>query len=108
LLLFRRKSLLHASHLIPHEGRIAIVTNVGMGRGCVGAQAIAGRVTVSDRQAHQTNDAGADGKSVWFWHPLLVSTRRSFDHPDRDGQNPNPPMTVARRIRRREERAISR
>ena len=94
-----------------HEGTLAIVTNVGVrcgGRGSVGrASVIAGRFSVSDGIAPD-DDAKAYGKSVWFWHPLLVSNRRRFCKPDRARQNLNPPMTVTRRIRRREERAISR
>ena len=31
----------------------------------------------------QTNDACAYGQVVWFWHPLLVSSRRRFFEPDR-------------------------
>jgi hypothetical protein len=41
-----------------------------------GAQEIAGRFSVSDSQACRTNDADAYGKTVWSWHPLLVSSRR--------------------------------
>ena len=44
----------------------------------------------------QTNGAEAYGKTAWSWHPLLVSSRRSFDRPDRVRQNINPPMTEAR------------
>jgi hypothetical protein len=56
----------------------------------------------------QDDGANAYGKSVWFWHPLLVSNRRRFYAPNRARRTFNPPMTVTRRIRRREERAISR
>jgi len=35
----------------------------------------------------QTNGAEADGKAVWSWHPLLVSSRRRFCEPDRVRQN---------------------
>jgi hypothetical protein len=70
-----------------------IVTDVGMGcggRGGVGAQArLQGGQSVSDRAARKTNGAlpggafwrrrvAAYGKSVWSWHPLLVSSRRRF------------------------------
>jgi hypothetical protein len=53
-------------------------------------------------------EVAAYGKTVWFWHPLLVLNRRRRCRLDRVRQNLNPPMTVARRIRRREEHGISR
>jgi hypothetical protein len=56
----------------------------------------------------ETNGADADGKAVWFWHPLLVSSRRRRCWADRVWQNLNPSMTVTRRIRHRGERGISR
>src|SRR3954447_22006695 len=48
------------------------------GRGSVGrAMAIAGRVEPRERLAAcETNGACADGKTVWSWHPLLVSSWR--------------------------------
>ena len=74
-----------------------------------GAQGIAGRFAVSDSQARRTNDADAYGKTVWFWHPLLVSSRRRFSLAQPGlTKSFNPPMTVTRRIRRRGERGISR
>ena len=91
---------------------MAIVTNVGAGcggRGSVGAQAVfAGR---SDREwtlAAQTNGADAYGKTVWSWHPLLVSSRRRFAKSNRASCAVNSLATVTRRIRRRGERGISR
>ena len=47
--------------------------------------AIAGRVfgLVSDQAARKTNSAEADGKAVWSWHPLLVSSSRVAERPDR-------------------------
>src|SRR6266566_3280774 len=57
--------------LIPHEGRIAIVTDVGMGCGgrdsVVRADVIAGRVarSVSDLRARETSGVVADGEVVW-------------------------------------------
>ena len=36
----------------------------------------AGFWSVSDQPARQTNGAEAYGKTVWSWHPLLVSSRR--------------------------------
>ena len=50
----------------------------------------------------------AYGKTMWFRHPLLVSNRRRCCEPNRVSQAVNPPMTVTRRIRRREEHGISR
>jgi hypothetical protein len=43
--------------------------------------AIAGRVFfgfVSERPARGRTMLPADGKAVWSWHPLLVSSRRRF------------------------------
>ena len=62
---------------------------------------------VSDRGA-QTNGAEAYGKTVWSWHPLLVSSWRRFCEPNRVRQIVNSPTTVTRRIRRRGERGINR
>ena len=42
----------------------------------------AGRDAV-DADAPITNGADADGKTVWSWHPLLVSSRRRFFEPNR-------------------------
>ena len=61
------------------EGRIAIVTNAG--RDAVDAAAsarevIAGRSS-RERSARRTNGAcTAYGKTVWSWHPWLVSSCR--------------------------------
>ena len=62
---------------------------------------------MSDQSA-QTNGAEAYGKTVWSWHPLLVSSRRRQCWPNRVRQNLNPLTTVTRRIRRRGEHGISR
>ena len=62
---------------------------------------------MSDRQTRKTSGAEAYGKSVWSWHPLLVSSRRRCVGPTGRGHVVNSPMTVARRIRRRGERVIS-
>jgi hypothetical protein len=56
----------------------------------------------------QTNGALADGKAVWFWHPLLVLNSRRRVSPTGLRQTFNPRMTVTRRIRRRGEHGISR
>jgi hypothetical protein len=67
-----------------------------------------GGLTRERRRARKTNGAIADGKAVWSWHPLLVSSRRRCCEPNRARKTVNPPMTVTRRIRRRGERGISR
>src|ERR1700704_877844 len=56
----------------------------------------------------QTNGVVAYGKTVWFRHPLLVSSRRRRVGPTGRGYSVNSPMTVTNRIRRRGERGISR
>ena len=63
---------------------------------------------MSEQPAHQTNDAEAYGKTVWFWHPLLVSSWRRFFEPNWARSAANPSATVTRRIRRRGEHGISR
>ncbi|WP_249791303.1 hypothetical protein [Bradyrhizobium sp. SRL28] len=50
----------------------------------------------------------AYGKSVWFWHPWLVSSWRRLIESNRVRWAVNPAATEARGIRLREERAISR
>jgi hypothetical protein len=85
----------------PRRGALTIVTNVGAGcggRGSVGrAGLVAGQaLPVSDRGAQDERrcnrlrkrfggrarsakplgEGSADGKTVWSWHPLLVSSRR--------------------------------
>jgi hypothetical protein len=50
---FRPKSPAYFDRLIPHEGTLAIVTNVGMGWDAVDAKALL------------TNSADADGEVVW-------------------------------------------
>src|SRR6267143_3808216 len=59
-------------------------------------------------EAFWRNRVAAYGKSVWFWHPLLVSSWRRRVDPTGFRQSFNPSATVTRRIRRRGERAISR
>jgi hypothetical protein len=73
------------------EGALAIVTNVGAGsggRGSVVAQGCcrAGYPLSEAREqstSASTNGADAYGKTVWSWHPLLVSSRRRFFKPNR-------------------------
>ena len=100
------------------------------GRGSVGrAGMFAGRLSVSDRQRvderrlkpppelrpvanGQSNGLvkeAAYGKTVWSWHPLLVSNRRRFSRsPTGSRKTVNSPMTEARGIRLRGELGISR
>jgi hypothetical protein len=96
----------------PHEGRIAIVTDAGRdavdaaASGARSDRRAGSHEPVSDQSA-QTNGAAsgfakakarragtkpgeaswrrrvADGKAVWFWHPLLVSSWRRCCEPDR-------------------------
>ncbi len=67
----------------PQEGRIAIVTDVGCGErwpqsaGRAGRFSQGGLRSVSESRA-PTNGVDADGKAVWSWRPLLVSSRRRF------------------------------
>jgi hypothetical protein len=79
-----------SSSLASRPGRraLAIVTNVGVGcggRGSVVAQGSAGRVPGFREHpvGAKTSDVVADGKAVWSWHPLLVSTWRRFFEPNR-------------------------
>ena len=50
----------------------------------------------------------AYGKTVWSWHPWLVSNRRRLFEPDGLRSTANSPMTEARGIRLRGELGISR
>jgi hypothetical protein len=58
--------------------------------------------------ARQTNGAFAYGKTVWSWHPWLVSSRRRFAKLNRAMRAANSPATEARGIRLRGELGISR
>jgi hypothetical protein len=93
----------------PKEGRIAIVTDVGLGcggRGSVVAREHrrAGRKTRERSTGARTNGAYAYGKAVWSWHPLLVSSWRRLSNPTGFRSAANLSATVTRRIRRRGER----
>ncbi len=109
-LLIVRKSAAYSRGLIPHEGRVMIVTNVGMrcgGRGSVGCARNRGAAfgRVSDQPAHgrtmllrsRQRVAGcahagkaswrrlfAYGEAVWSWRPLLASSWRRCCEPNRD------------------------
>src|SRR5437016_10651640 len=79
--------------LVPHEGRLAIVTDAG--RDAVDAAALGVRW---DRRAgssepvsslrHADEQRYADGEVVWSWHPLLVSSWRRRCRPDRASTTP--------------------
>src|SRR5882672_6609169 len=82
------KSVLESPPSRPSEGRIAIVTDAGwdaVDAATSGAHVIAGRVLWARERSDgaQTNGAEADGKTVWSWHPLLVSSWRRRRRPDR-------------------------
>ena len=53
-------------------------------------------------------EEAADGKTVWSWHPLLVSSRWRWSGPTGLRSIANPSATEARGIRLRGERGISR
>src|SRR5437867_4011021 len=67
---------------VPLEGRIARRHERGAGCGGRGSvrrcQGMAGRVDTARELTNgtRTNGANADGKAVWFWHPLLVLNSR--------------------------------
>ena len=98
--------------LIPHEGASAIVTNVGVGcggRGSVGrASMIAGRFfrerSSRARRTMLMRTAKACGSGTRCWCQI----GGGIASPTGSRNTVNPPVTVTRRIRRREERAISR
>src|SRR5467141_1708543 len=107
------KSLLELLASRPTEGRIAIVTDAGWdaldaAAFCARWDRRANRKICERSTARGRETIAAYGKTVWSWHPLLVSSRRRLYRPDRVRQNLNPPMTVTRRIRRRGEHDISR
>jgi hypothetical protein len=77
------------------------------------ARGIAGRPQALSWACERLIRAGraaqfAYGKSVWFWHPWLVSSWRRLFESNRVRRAVNPAATEARGIRLREERAISR
>ena len=83
------------------------------GRDGVARGGIAGRSQASSWGCERLIRAGraaqfAYGKSVWFWHPWLVSSWRRLFEPNRVRWAANPAATEAREIRLRGERAISR
>src|SRR5437763_15158387 len=77
------------SRTVPsHRG--AVRDRYGRGAGCGGregvrrAMAVAGRDEPRERfAACKMIGALADGKAVWFWHPLLVLNSRRLSRPDR-------------------------
>ena len=58
--------------------------------------------------SRRMDGAVAYGKTVWSWHPWLVSSRRRFAKLNRAMRAANSPATEARGIRLRGERGISR
>ena len=77
------------------------------------ARGIAGRPRAWSRGCEQLIRAGraaqfAYGKSVWFWHPWLVSSCRRLFESNRVRSTANPAATEARGIRLRGEHGISR
>ena len=107
----------NSRHPVPREGRSPSSRTFGdrdaqwsARRRFRARKGIAGRASVCERSAaRRTSGAVADGKAVWSWHPLLVSSRRRCCSSPTGSRKPfNSPMTVARRIRRRGERDISR
>ena len=77
------------------------------------ARGIAGRSQALSWGCERSVRAGraayfAYGKSVWFWHPWLVSSWRRLFESNRVRSAANPFATEARGIRLRGERAISR
>ena len=65
------------------------------------------KLVSGSRRARRTAQA-AYGKTVWSWHPLLVSSCRWRDRFRPDRSAIKPAVTVTRRIRRRGEHGISR
>ena len=116
------KSPLHLlAHPVPPRGALAIVTNEGRvavdaaASGACGGRR-AGLSSVSERSAQtigaklrpNRRSEAAYGKTVWSWHPLLVSSRRRSVDPTGFEQSFNPPATEAKRTRLRGEPGISR
>jgi hypothetical protein len=121
----------NSCHPVLRRGALAIVTNVGTGcggRGSVGARSVsragfrerARRADERRLNAFARSLAGgtgwlnglaeeaAYGKTVWFWRPLLASSRRRFAKLNRAMRAVNSPAMEARRIRLQGELGISR
>ena len=83
------------THCIPShsEGRFAIVTSVGWDAVDAAALGVTRNRRAGWRKARerfastQTNGAKAYGKTVWSWHPLLMSSWRRFYESNRVRQN---------------------
>ena len=105
------------SRLVPSERGVSRSSRT-LGTGCGGRGSVVrangwlqggSNMDFRERTAGvQTSDAEADGKTVWSWHPLLMSSWRRHVDPTGCGRAANSSTTVTRRIRRRGERAISR
>jgi hypothetical protein len=121
----------NSCHPVLRRGALAIVTNVGTGcggRGSVGASSVsragfrerARRADERRLNAFARSLAGgtgwlnglveeaAYGKTVWSWHPWLVSSWRRLATPNRVMRAINSSATEARGIRLRGEHGISR
>jgi hypothetical protein len=121
----------NSCHPVLRRGALAIVTNVGTGcggRGSVGARSVsragfrerARRADERRLNAFARSLAGgtgwlnglveeaAYGKTVWSWHPWLVSSWRRLATPNRVMRAINSSATEARGIRLRGEHGISR
>jgi hypothetical protein len=81
---------------------------VSQGGFAVSEQQRAGRTAPKPGEASWRRRVAAYGKTVWSWHPLLVSSCRWRSRSDRIGMAIKPAATVTRRIRRRGEHGISR
>ena len=93
------------------EGRIAIVTNAR--RDAVDARRRRGRwlqggATRERLTSRRTYDADAYGKTVWFWHPWLVSSCRWRIRSNRIDCAIKPAAMEAKGIRLQGEHGISR
>jgi len=79
------------------------------GRGSVGAEVwMQGEATREHFTSRKTYGAEAYGKTVWFWHPWLVSSCRWRIRSNRIGWAIEPAAMEARGIRLQGEHGISR
>ena len=117
-LLISPKSAPSSRHPASSKRGVRVVTirgvRVAVDAMALRARGIAGRSQALSWGCERSIRAGraaqfAYGKSVWFWHPWLVSNRRRFSRsPTGSRKTVNSPMTEAKGIRLRGERAISR
>ena len=116
-LLISPKSAPSSRHPASSKRGVRVVTirgvRVAVDAMALRARGIAGRPQAWSWGCERSIRAGraaqfAYGKSVWFWHPWLVSSWRRLFESNRVRGAVNPAATEARGIRLREERAISR